>query len=141
MFSIRSTNVKPISLDVITRTITTFGHCRHCEVVFDQAGFDKEAHRREMNEYPADLKDESENLSHWLAELNRLYKHRLRIRLIDAQSLAGLYRCLRYRIRKLPAFIVEGKEAYSGWDKEKLEGLLDKHIRGSLVSKSCREGA
>ncbi len=133
--------MKPISLDVITRTITTFGHCRHCEVLFGQAGLDKEAHQREMNEYPPDLKEESVNLSIWLGELNRLYKHRLRIRLIDAQSFPGLYRCLRYRIRKLPAFIVEGKEAYSGWDKGKLEGLLDKYIRGSLVSKSCREGA
>lgn len=133
--------MKPISLDVVTRTITTFGHCRHCEVLFDQAGLDKEAHQREMNEYPADLREESVNLSSWLGELNRLYKHRLRIRLIDAQSLPGLYKCLRYRIRKLPAFVVEGKEAYSGWDKGKLEGLIDKYIRGSLVSKSCREGA
>jgi hypothetical protein len=125
--------MKPIFLEVISRTITTFGHCRHCEVLFGETGLGREIRQREMNDYPADLKDESDNLSRWLGELKRLYKHRLRIRLIDAQSFPGFYRCLRYRIRKLPAFIVEGKETYSGWDKEKLEGLLDKHIGAPLA--------
>jgi len=30
---------------------------------------------------------------------------------------------------------VEGKETYAGWDKNQLENLLDKYIKGSLPSK------
>jgi hypothetical protein len=130
--------MKPVIVEIVTRVMTSFGHCRHCDVVFHQTGLDQALHQREINDYPADLRDEFANLSAWIRELNRLYKHRLRIRLIDAQSLSGLYKSLRHRIRKYPTFIVEGKETYSGWDKERLEGLLDKYIRGALAQKALR---
>jgi hypothetical protein len=69
--------------------------------------------------------------------LNRLYKHRLLIKLIDVQSLLGLYKSLRHKIRKYPTFIIEGREIYTGWDKNQLESLLDKYIKASLMSR-CR---
>ena len=121
--------MRPISLEIVTRVMTTFDHCRHCEVIFDQVGLDQKFHQREMNEYPLDLRQEFTNLSDWIRELTRLYKHRLLIRLIDAQSFLGLYKSLRHRIRKYPTFIIERKETYAGWDKSQLECLLDKHIR------------
>ena len=81
-----------------------------------------------FDEYPKDLRDESAQLSDWIHDLKRLYKHRLLIRLIEAQSLTGIYKSLRHRIRRYPAFIIEGKETVSGWDKARLEGLLDRHV-------------
>jgi hypothetical protein len=88
-----------------------------------------------MDEYPPDLKEEYTKLSDWIRELNRLYKHRLFIKLIDVQSPLGMYKSLRYRIRSYPTFIVEGKETYTGWDKRQLESLLDKYIQKALPSK------
>jgi len=88
-----------------------------------------------MDEYPPDLKEEYAKLSDWIRELTRLYKHRLAIMLIDVQSPLGFYKSIRYRIRTYPTFIVEGKETYTGWDKNQLEGLLDKYIKSSLPSK------
>jgi hypothetical protein len=88
-----------------------------------------------MSEYPSDLKEECVKLSHWIRELRHLYKHRLLIKLIDIQSPLGIYKALRHRIRTYPTFIVERKETYTGWDKNQLEGLLDKYIRLSLLSK------
>jgi hypothetical protein len=130
--------MRPISLEIVTRVLTTFDHCRHCEIFFDEAGLDKKFHQKEVNEYPPDLKEEFAKLSDWIRELTRLYKHRLLIRLIDAQSFLGIYKSLRHRIRKYPTFIVEGKETYAGWDKNQLEGLLDKHIKASLLSRHRR---
>ena len=130
--------MRPISLEIVTRVLTTFDHCRHCEIFFDEAGLDKKFHQKEVNEYPPDLKEEFAKLSDWIRELTRLYKHRLLIRLIDVQSLLGIYKSLRHRIRKYPTFIVEGKETYAGWDKNQLEGLLDKHIKASLLSRHRR---
>jgi len=127
--------MRPILLEIVTRVMTTYDHCRHCKIFFDEAGLDKKFHQKEMDEYPPDLKEESAQLSDWIWELNRLYKHRLLIRLIDVQSLFGIYKSLRYRIRKYPTFIIEGKESYTGWDKNQLEGLLDKYIKISLLSK------
>jgi hypothetical protein len=88
-----------------------------------------------MDEYPPDLKEEYLKLSDWIRELTQLYKHRLLIKLIDVQSPLGIYKSLRHRIRTYPTFIVEGKETYTGWDKNQLESLLDKHIKKALPSK------
>jgi hypothetical protein len=115
--------------------VTFFDHCRHCEVLFDEAGLDRKFHQKEMDEYPSDLKEEYAKLSDWIRELTHLYKHRLLIRLIDVQSPVGIYKSLRYRIRTYPTFIIEGKETYAGWDKSRLESLLDKHIQKAFPSK------
>ncbi len=127
--------MKPIVLEIVTKVITSFGQCRRCKILFDEAGFDQKVHQKEMDEYPADLKEEYTKLSDWIRELNRLYKHRLSIKVIDVQSPLGIYKSLRYRIRTYPTFIVEGKETYAGWDKSQLEGLLDKYIKNALPSK------
>lgn len=79
-----------------------------------------------MEEYPPDLKEEYLKLSDWIRELTRIYEHRLLIKLIDAQSILGIYKSLRHRVRKYPTFIIEGKETYTGWDKKRLESLLVK---------------
>jgi len=127
--------MKPIRLEIVTKVVTFFDTCRRCQVLFDQAGLDKKIHQKEMEEYPQDLKEEYMKLSDWIRELSRLYKHRLLIKLIDVQSPLGIYKSLRHRIRTYPAFIVEGKETYIGWDKSQLENLLDKYIKNSLPSK------
>jgi hypothetical protein len=127
--------MKPILLEIVTKVITSFDQCRRCKILFDQAGFDQKVHQKEMDEYPADLREEFTKLSDWIRELNRLYKHRLSIKLIDAPSPLGIYKSLRYRIRTHPTFIVEGKETYAGWDKGQLESLLDKYIKNALPPK------
>ena len=127
--------MKPILLEIVTQVLTSYDHCRHCEVFFDQAGLDKKFHQKEVNEYPSDLKEEYAKLCEWMKELTRLYKHRLFIKLIDVQSFVGIYKSLRYRIRRYPTFIIEGKEVYTGWDKNQLESLLDKYIKDALPVK------
>lgn len=127
--------MKPIRLEIVTKMIIHFDHCSRCQVLFNQTGLNKKIHQKEIEEYPPDLKEEDMKLSEWIRELTRLYKHRLLIQLIDAQSPQGIYKSLRHRIRNYPTFIVEGKETYTGWDKYQLENLLDKYIQGSLQSK------
>jgi hypothetical protein len=127
--------MRPILLEIVTHVVTSYGQCRRCEIVFDEVGLNKKFHQKETDEYPQDLKEESVKLSDWIRELTRLYKHRLLVKLIDVQSLLGVYKSLRHRIRKYPAFIIEGKEVYTGWDKNRLENLLDKYIQASLLPK------
>ena len=77
-----------------------------------------------MEEYPLDLKEEYLKLCDWIRELAGIYKDRILIKLIDAQSILGMYKSLRHWVRKYPTFIVEGQETYTGWDKKRLESLL-----------------
>ncbi len=132
--------MRPILLEIVTKVMTTFDHCSRCELIFDESGIDKKIHQKEMEEYPSDLKEEFIKLSDWIRELTRLYKHRLVIKLIDVQSLLGIYKSLRHRIRTYPSFIVEGKEVYAGWDKARLEDLIDKYIKISLPKNRMVQG-
>ncbi len=127
--------MKPIHLEIVTKVVTTFEHCRSCDLLFNKAGLDQKFHQSDMEGFPPDLKEEFMKLSDWIRELTRLYKHRLLIKLIDVQSPLGIYKSLRHRIRTYPAFIVERKETYAGWDKGQLESLLDKYIQKALPSK------
>ncbi len=130
--------MRPIVLEIVTDMITTFGQCRRCNIFFEEAGLNQKVYQKEVDEYPPEFIQESKELSNWIEELKKLYKHRLSVRLIDTKSWMGVYKSLRHRIRKYPTFIVEGKETYTGWDKNKLETILDRFIHSALLSKKRR---
>jgi hypothetical protein len=91
----------------------------------------KKSKVEDIDEYPPDLKEDSLKLSELICELHQHYKHRIRIRLIDAQSPLGIYKSVVHRFRIYPTFIVEKKDICKGWNKIKLEELIDKHIEES----------
>jgi len=115
--------------------LTTYGHCRHCTVLFDESGLQKEFDKKALDDYPQDLREEVARLSDWIRELSGLYKHRIVMRVIDAHSPVGMAKCLRHWIRKYPTFIIDGRKAWVGWDKDKLESLIDKHIQISIAAR------
>jgi hypothetical protein len=57
------------------------------------------------------------------------------MRVIDAHSPMGMAMCLRHWIRKYATFIINGKKAWVGWNKDKLESLIDKHIQISIAAR------
>jgi len=121
--------MKTISLEVVSNFITTYSHCSRCEVIFRESGLGKEANKGDIQEYPDELKEEILKLSEGLGELKKLYKHRIDIRLTDAQSPRGMYKSLRHRLRQYPAFIIEKKDVCIGWDRERIEELVDKYLK------------
>jgi hypothetical protein len=120
--------MKPFYVEVIGKVLTTYDHCKRCEFIFDQVDIHRKIHHGDVNEYPEEVKEEFLRLSDWIRELTRLYKHRILIRVIDAQSPVGILKSLWHRAWKYPAFIVGGKDKYMGWDPEKLEALIDRHL-------------
>jgi len=120
--------MQPVHVDVITQVLTTYSHCKRCELFCNLMGINRGIHSREINEYPEEVKDEFLRLSDWIRELMRLYKHRILLRAIDAQSPLGVLKSLWHRAWGYPAFIVEGRDKYAEWDPEKLEALIDRHL-------------
>jgi len=124
--------MKPLTVEVVSNLITGFGGCSRCELVLNEAGVNtRAASCQDMADYPAELKEELARLGDWLSELCQLYRHRISIRLIDAKSPFGLYKSLLHRIRHYPTFIIEKKTVYSGWDKKRIEEMLDTHIQAA----------
>jgi hypothetical protein len=123
--------MKPITIEVVSHLLTTYGHCNRCGLMFRESGLEREVTTRDSEEYPPDLKEEFSKLYNWISELSRLYRHRIRIRLIDAKSPLGIYKALLHRFRVYPTFIIEKKDVYSGWDQQELECLVDLRIRAA----------
>lgn len=96
--------------------------------MFREAGLQKEMTDGLLDEYPPDMKEDLRRLSEWVRELNRLYRHRVAIRIIEAKSIQGLMKALLHRIRTYPAFIVDRKKVLTGWDWEGLQAALDSSI-------------
>ncbi len=121
--------MKPIVVEIITPMLTAIEYgCSRCELLLSQVGAHGSYRQSCAEEYPEDWRIEFARLTALLCRLNELYKHRVRFRLIDAQSLVGLWKQIRHRIRKLPAFIVQSKDVCVDLSQEKLEMLIDSHI-------------
>jgi len=122
--------VKPIKVEVINLMLTVqTEECKNCRLIFEETDVKRKFADKEMNEYPEDVKEDVVRLSNWIRELAHLYSHRIQFKVIDVLSPLGLYKSLRYRIRKFPTFIIENRDTYSGWDKEALEEKLDQHLQ------------
>lgn len=99
------------------------------EVIFSCLGLKEEDRHACRDAYPHDWKEAVDYLSGWIEEISRLYRHRILIRVIDAQSPLGFWKQLRHRVFRFPAFIVDKKHTYAGWDYRKLENLIDARLQ------------
>ncbi len=80
-------------------------------------------HRQEINEYPEELKAEALRLSDWIRATRAEYGPQVVIRMVDPQSLLGIWRALRFRVRRYPTFLIDGRERVVGWDGDPAHAL------------------
>ena len=126
--------MKPILLEIVAPMLSTVEmSCRGCGLVLGHLGLRAKYRNACADEYPDDWKEAVGYLSEWILEVSRLYRHRIRIRVIDAQTPLGFWKQIRYKLFRFPAFIVDKKGTYIGWDPEELEALIDEQIHRPLT--------
>ncbi len=112
-----------MQLQVLMPIPTTFRQCLACEAL--SAGLVGNGARQEMlQEYPAEFLEEFDRLMRWINELTLRFGPALQVRVVDPQSPEGLWKCLRYGVRRYPTFILPGGRKVVGWDWDALEGAL-----------------
>ena len=122
--------MEPVYLEVIAPMLSSVEmNCRRCGPVFDYLGLKNKYRNACVNEYPDDWKQAVGYLLDWIREVSYLYRHRIRIRIIDAFTPLGIWKQLRHRVYGFPAFVVDRKRTYVGWDRVELEALIDDRIR------------
>lgn len=145
---------KPILVEILTYAPTQFFHCQHCEIVWQQIGaagndqpprdapvrpgepntgrdhsFGSTFHQEQLDSsIPEDLKKEYAALCDWVRETVDALNGRVVFKIIDVASMEGLLKAVRYRARRYPAFIVEGKEKYIGVNFEKAREIINKQL-------------
>jgi hypothetical protein len=124
--------LRPLSVEIITYAPTEFYHCTHCEVVFHQVGVGQKVHAEQRQaSVPDDLKREFAGLSTWVYETAERHPDQIQFRIIDAASLEGFVKAIRYGVRKFPALIIGGKDKVVGGDLAAASALVESHLADS----------
>ncbi len=110
-----------VLLEVLAYGPVNWRTCAACEYWLDAAGIGEQVHYTPL---PPEGVREAERLSAWLRDLNARYGNRLVIHMFSPQSPVGFFMSLRYWIRRYPAFIVNRRAVYAGWDPDALDRLI-----------------
>jgi hypothetical protein len=106
---------EPLLVEIIAYAPTAFYHCTHCEVAWREMGASNQIHEEQMSSsLPQDLLDEYQQVSDWVKEMFRIHCDRILLKVIDAASIEGFYKSLKYNARRYPAVIVNGKARFIG---------------------------
>jgi hypothetical protein len=102
-------------VEIIAYAPTAFYHCTHCEVAWSEMGKSNRVHEEQLeSSLPEDLAREYQEVSDWVKEMFRVHCDNILLKVIDAASIEGFYKSLKYNARRYPAVIVNGKERFFG---------------------------
>jgi hypothetical protein len=124
----------PVLVEIVAPLMwSTDISCRACGLALDTVGIRNKDQKACLDSYPEEWKEAVDTLSDLIRDIRRLYRHRVQIRIIDALSPLGLWRQLRHRVFRFPAFIVgDGRKTYIGWDCQELGAIIDEEIHKSI---------
>ncbi len=121
--------LRPVTVQVIAYAPTVFRHCQHCEVAFAGLGVGDQMHAREaQNALPQELLDEFQKVSDWIHSVLERHGDRVKVSVIDAASIEGVWTSLRHGARRYPAVIVDGKDKVLGTDFARADRLIDQRL-------------
>lgn len=118
----------PIAIDVFSPLPEGWGLCLSCEVLMARANLDKAPYDRALDEYPPEWRADFQRLSDLVLDLAARYGSRVSIRMWDPRSLQGLFRCLRFRVRRYPTFVIAGRWKVSDLDADRVEYYIMKAL-------------
>ena len=131
--------MQPLQIEILTYAPTEFFHCLHCEVVFQTVGLGQRVRREQRaGAFPPDLQAEYTALADWARGVVARHGDRVQVRVVDAASLEGVYKSLRYHSRRFPLFVLDGVVWPHGPDYAALDHAVDERLR--LRPLSTREG-
>ena len=123
--------MQPLMVEIIAYAPTQFYHCAHCEVVWTAAkmpNVQKWHDETLQTSMPPEMMQEYRNLSDWVINAAEHYGGRVVFKVIDAASLEGVYKSLRYGVRKYPAIVIEGKGKVIGEDFTQAGAMIDQRL-------------
>lgn len=106
---------KPVLIEIIAYAPTAYYHCTHCEVAWRAYGMSNRLHDEQVtSSLPAELAADYQAVSDWVREVFRRYCDKVVVKVIDAASLEGFFKTLRYGIRRYPAVVIGKAARFAG---------------------------
>jgi hypothetical protein len=134
--------MRPVTVEIIAYTPTEFFHCLHCEVVWQQGGVGQKIHAEQRaSSLPLDLAEQYADIGAWAAQLQERFGDRLRLRIVDAVSMEGVFKAIRYRLGRLPAIVVDSRDRCDAADLERASAIVARRVEESLPAAIGASGA
>ncbi len=106
---------KPLLVEIIAYAPTAYYHCTHCEVAWREMGKSNRVQEEQLeSSLPEELRREYQVVSDWVREMFRAHCDNIVLKVIDAASVEGFYKSLKYNARHYPAVIVNGRSRFIG---------------------------
>ncbi len=106
---------EPLMVEIIAYAPTAFYHCTHCEVAWREMGASNRIHEEQMeSSLPKDLIMEYQAISEWVKDVFRKHCDQVVIKVIDAASVEGVFKSVKYKTRRFPAVIVGQTARFMG---------------------------
>jgi hypothetical protein len=106
---------RPLLVEIIAYAPTAYYHCTHCEVAWREMGANNRIHEEQLeSSLPADLIQEYQKVSDWVQEMFRVHCDAILLKVIDAASMEGFYKSIKYKARRYPAVIVNRRARFLG---------------------------
>jgi len=122
--------VRPVQVEVIAPIPEGWGICLSCEMLMARANLGQAPAERGLEDYPPEWREDFHRLSDFVLDLAGRYGNKVMIHIWDPRSLQGLWKSIRYGVRRYPTFIVAGRKI-GGWDTAQLEQTLAKALMPS----------
>ena len=118
---------KPLLVEIVAYAPTSFYHCTHCEVVWREVDFDRGIRKEQVaSALPADVAQEYQAVSDWVRKLFQVYCDQVIVKVIDAASIEGFWKTLRYGLRHYPSVMIGSKRISMGTNFSAAEEELNK---------------
>ncbi len=129
-------------LEVIAPLAPGMRHCRQCQAFLDDAGIAAKVQQETVDSVPDETWRDYVRVSQMVQTLAAAHGSELRIVLVDPGTPMGLLKSIRHWVRSYPAFILNGRAKYVGWDLQAVERLLqNEHTHPAGLTIEARRGA
>ncbi len=119
----------PLRVEVVAYAPTGYFHCTHCEIVFKEQGIGERIHAEQLQSaIPADLMREYAHISQWIRDLGERFGQQIAVSVIDAASIEGVWKSLRWGVRRYPAVIVGAREVFAFRDAPAVEAAIARRV-------------
>lgn len=106
--------------------------CNPCELMMSQASIGQSPEARGLDEYPPELIEEFKHLSFAIYSLADHFQDQVQIKIWDPHSLQGLWKCIRYGVRRYPTFLIGGQVKLAGLDPANLERSVQSVLESGI---------
>jgi hypothetical protein len=121
----------PLKVEVISHLLSSFDHCSHCQFFLNQAGLGQQIHHEDVAAFPQEVREEFDRLLTLVTGLSEQFGRRVQFRILDPQTIEGMWKSLRYWVRQYPTFLIDG-EKLVGWDRDALAHRIRTHLGSAL---------